>query len=146
MVRRRYGQSAYISAKEKRKLTYYTLVIETAGTAQTLLADTDEAPVRELASVITAALGSPEAHVQLDAKSQLASAIRQYGKPGNRRKLMRAELDGTLRVLITRGAGTAGKARNTRRLRNGSGSMGRRKITRSATPTWWRPTARLSSA
>jgi hypothetical protein len=94
--------------REKRKLTYYTLVIETAGTAQTLLADTDEVPVRELASVIAAALGSPDVSVQLEAKSQLASAIRQYGKPGNRRKLTRAELDGTLRVLITRGSGYSG--------------------------------------
>jgi hypothetical protein len=94
--------------REKRKLTYYTLVIESAGVAQTLLADTDEASVRELASVIAAALASPDPYAQLAAKSQLASAIRQYGNPGNRRKLTRAELGGTLRIVITRGSGYSG--------------------------------------
>jgi len=89
--------------REKRKLTYYTAVIETEGTAQTLLADTDETPVRELVSAITAAISDPAIHRHLEMPSQLASAIKQYGKPGNRRRMTRGELTGPIMVVRTRG-------------------------------------------
>ena len=65
--------------EERKKVPYYTLVIETAGTPRTLLASTDGSQIRELVGAIMSAIDNPDVYYHQQIMNHYGDIIRQYG-------------------------------------------------------------------